>query len=215
MIITIDGPAGVGKTTISLAVTEALQIAYLDSGAMFRGLAQALGHGAWNQAEACLRARLSDFTFNLTGVGSDSTLLLNNHPLSEEIRTETVGVWASHLGKIPCVREKLKKTQQNLGHKKDVLAEGRDMGTVIFPEATYKFFLEADPKERAKRRWLQLRAMAVETELAELVSEMRLRDEQDRTRTIAPLVPARQAVIVDTTSLTQQEVIETILKRVT
>ncbi|MCF8039271.1 MAG: (d)CMP kinase [Desulfohalobiaceae bacterium] len=214
MIITIDGPAGVGKTTISVAVADSLKVAYLDSGAMFRGLALVLGLDSWNWPRSRLLETLDGLQFSLTGIGRASTLLLNDKPLSEEIRTETIGVWASHLGKIDLVRDKLKKAQQDLGRRKDLLAEGRDMGTVIFPEADYKFFLEADPKERARRRWLQLKAMSVQADLAELVREMRLRDEQDRTRSIAPLVPAREAIILDTTSLTQQEVIEAIMSRI-
>ncbi|MFW6055599.1 MAG: (d)CMP kinase [Thermodesulfobacteriota bacterium] len=213
MIITIDGPAGVGKTTISLAVAEKMKVAYLDSGAMFRGLALALGSGSWNWPLNRLREALEGFCFSLHGIGGTSRLLLNNKPLSEAIRTETIGVWASHLGRIPLIRDKLKKAQQELGREKDLLAEGRDMGTVIFPQADYKFFLEADPAERAKRRWLQLRAMSVEADLEELVKDMRLRDEQDRTRPIAPLFPAPEAFILETTSMTQKEVIAAILAR--
>ncbi|MCF8104921.1 MAG: (d)CMP kinase [Desulfohalobiaceae bacterium] len=213
MIITIDGPAGVGKTTISLAVAEKMRVAYLDSGAMFRGLALALGSGSWNWPENRLLEAMEGFCFSLNGVGGASSLLLNNRPLSEAIRSETIGVWASNLGRIPLIRDKLKKAQQDLGRERDLLAEGRDMGTVIFPEADYKFFLEADPAQRAKRRWLQLRAMSVQADLAELVKDMRLRDKQDRTRSIAPLLPAREAYILDTTSMTQKEVIEAIMAR--
>ena len=212
MIITIDGPAGVGKTTISRSVAENMQVAYLDSGAMFRAIALSLGQESWTWPEDRLLRRLGDFCFSLEGVGQQSRLLQNDVPLSEAIRSEAVGIWASHLGRLPCVREKLKQAQQALGRDTDLVAEGRDMGTVVFPEAAYKFFLEADPRERARRRFRQLKAMSVDTDFKELVDDIQKRDQQDRNRSVAPLQPARDALLIDTTALSQEAVLRTILQ---
>ncbi len=212
MIITIDGPAGVGKTTISRAVAENTNLPYLDTGAMFRCLALALGDGAWNWTADRLNRTIAGFSFKLQGAGSGSSLLFNDEAVSRAIRAEEVGAWASNLGKLPIIREKLKHIQQEIGKNSDLVAEGRDMGTVVFPDASFKFFLEADPEERAARRWLQLKAMSLAADFDELLEEMKRRDAQDRSRTTAPLQAARDAVIINTTSISQQAVIQKIMQ---
>lgn len=211
LVVTLDGPAGSGKTTVAKLVAARLGIAYLDSGAMFRALALFLGSGSWDRPENELWEELSPIGFELVGQAKDSLLLMNGVPLSEDIRREEVGMWASHLAKVGAVRKHLKAAQQMLGAQKSLVAEGRDMGTAVFPQARYKFFLEARPEERALRRFNQLREMGIQADLNELTENLRLRDEQDRNRTLAPLKPAPDAVIIDTTGLSAEEVMQNII----
>lgn len=218
LIVTLDGPAGSGKTTVARMVAHRLGIAYLDSGAMFRAVALRLGAHSWTWSGDVLRERLTGLEFALCGQdgqGGQASLFLNGKPLGEEIRREEVGMWASNLAQVEVVREILKQAQQRLGAETSLVAEGRDMGSVVFPRARFKFFLDAAPEERAKRRWLQLREMGVEENLDALIANLRQRDEQDRNRAIAPLKPARDAVIIETASLTPGEVAERIVGIVT
>lgn len=200
-IITLDGPAGVGKSTLAKRLADRFGIAYLDTGAMFRATAWKLGPGAWDWDDGKLEQALGELSFTLSGSGSDSSLSLNGIVLTDEIRTETVGMWASNMAKIPAVRAYQKTAQRYIGTTTSLIAEGRDMGTVIFPQAPCKFFLDADLDERARRRFLQLKEMGKPAELSELVEQIRARDDQDRNRKVAPLKPAEDAIIVDTTSL--------------
>jgi cytidylate kinase len=193
IVVTLDGPAGVGKSTMAKGLSESLGIPYLDTGAMFRAVAWTLGQGAWEWEEPRLAEALEKIRFDLHGSGADSGLSLAGRALGQEIRTEEVGMWASHMAKLPVVR---------------------DMGSVVFPAAEMKFFLDADPEERARRRCEQLRAMGQEADLEELTASIRARDEQDRNRAVAPLRPAPDAVVVDTTRLSEAEVAATLLKAV-
>lgn len=212
VIVTLDGPAGVGKITLAKMLAERLGMAYLDTGAMFRAAAFLLGDGSWTWPEERLAARLGAMSFSLRGAGHDSRLWVGQSPLlDKDIRTETVGMWASNLATLPVVRASLKKAQQDLARSTSLVAEGRDMGTVVFPKARHKFFLDADPDERARRRFLQLQALGKPADLGELARQIEARDRQDRTRTEAPLRPARDAVIIDTTRLTLEQVFERLL----
>jgi len=200
-IITLDGPAGVGKSTLAKRLADRFEIAYLDTGAMFRGTAWKLGEGSWDWEADRLAEALQGLEFTLSGSGSDSCLSLNGTPLTDEIRTETVGMWASNMAKIPAVREYQKIAQRSIGETTSLIAEGRDMGTVIFPQAPCKFFLDADLEERARRRFMQLQEMGKPSEMDELIEQIRARDDQDRNRKVAPLKPAEDSIIVDTTKL--------------
>lgn len=197
-IVTLDGPAGVGKTTLARRVAEALGLAYLDTGAMFRATALALGPGARELPGAGLRARLEGLAFGLEGRGAASALRLNGRPVGEEIRTEQVGMLASDVATLPEVREFLKAAQRAVGQATALVAEGRDMGTVVFPEAAHKFFLDAAPEIRARRRCEQLRALGAPADLDAVTAQIRARDHQDRTRAVAPLRPAADALVIDT-----------------
>ncbi len=213
-VVTLDGPAGVGKTTLAKALAQDLNAVYLDTGAMFRAVAWRLGPGSWDLPETELTSRLQGLRFGLCGRGAASSLTLDGEALPQDIRTETVGMWASNLATLSVVREFLKIAQRELVGETLLVAEGRDMGTVIFPTAAYKFFLDADPEERARRRQLQLQEMGVPADYDELVASIRRRDAQDRGRAIAPLAPAPDAVLVDTTHLTPSQVLATLLETI-
>jgi cytidylate kinase len=179
-VVTLDGPAGVGKTTLARRMAESLGLAYLDTGAMFRCLALKLGPGAEHLPEDELRERCGQWTFSIAGRGQSATLFCNGQAVRGEVRTEEVGMLAARIGTVPVVRDVLRRAQRAMGEHSPLVAEGRDMGTVVFPDARFKFFLDAAPEVRAMRR---------------------LRDLENRNRTVAPLRPAADALIVDTSHL--------------
>lgn len=205
-IVTMDGPAGVGKSTLAKRLAAALGIAYLDTGAMFRTVALAVFSNGEPLRNGALRQTLDGFDFALQNSGENTGLLCNGRLVGNEIRTEEAGMRASKAGQIPEVRAYLKEAQQRLGAKFSLVAEGRDMGTVVFPGALCKFFLDARPEVRAERRMLQLREMGVEESLESLIEQIKARDDEDRNRPIAPLKPAPDACILDTSSMSIEEV---------
>ncbi len=211
IIITLDGPAGVGKTTLARKVAQAMGVAYLDTGAMFRATALSLGQGSWDLPGPELAQRLAGFSFSLEGAGEKSVLLMNGVPVGDEVRAEHVGMWASNVASRAEVREFQKAAQRAIGRDTSLVAEGRDMGTVVFPDARCKIFLDADPRVRAMRRVDQLREMGQQADPAEIEASIRLRDEQDRNRPIAPLAPAPDAVVIDTSGLNLDEVFARIM----
>jgi len=206
--ITIDGPAGVGKTTLARGLSRRLQIAYLDTGAMYRAAAWMLGPSAAEMQEEELAKRLDGMRFTLKGAGPDSCLLLEDRVIGDQVRTEEVGMLASSIAALKVVREYMKKSQQKMGRETSLVAEGRDMGTVVFPDASCKFFLQADAGVRAARRCRQLQEMGREADEEQIMEQMRRRDTQDSKRAIAPLVPAPDAVSIDTGSLTPEEILD-------
>lgn len=213
-VVTIDGPAGAGKTTIARRAAAALGLAYLDTGAMFRALALRLGEGGHRLPEAELDSRLTVVRFGLSGTGAETALLVDGAPLPDVARSERVGGWASDLAVLPVVRRHLLAAQRRLGRQTGLVAEGRDMGTVVFPEASHKFFLDASPEVRAKRRVDQLERLGQPADYPSILAAIRHRDLQDRTRAVAPLRPAPDALCIDTSSLTEQAVLERILTAV-
>ncbi len=213
-IITLDGPAGVGKSTLAKRLADHFEIAYLDTGAMFRATAWKLGEGSWDWDNSKIEEALKSFSFTLSGSGSNSILSLNGVALTNDIRTEAVGMWASNVAKIPAVRAFQKIAQRAIGETTSLIAEGRDMGTVIFPQAPCKFFLDADLEERARRRFSQLEEMGKPADLSKLIDQIRARDEQDRNRKEAPLKAADDAIIVDTTKLDIDGVFEKLVAEV-
>lgn len=217
-IVTLDGPAGVGKTTIARRAAEALGWAYLDTGAMFRGVAwrlvRELGERALDMDDETLADLLGSISFELYGAGEDSWLECNGALLGPEIRSEEVASMASRLAQRAPVRTRLKEQQQKLGRSVPLVVEGRDMGTVVFPQAKYKFFLDASPEVRARRRFLQLQEAGQPADMDTLTEQIRRRDELDRNRAIAPLRPADDAVLVDTSSLDIEGVLAAVLSDV-
>lgn len=211
LIVTLDGPAGVGKTTLAKRVAAHLGVAFLDTGAMFRAVAYKLGEGAWECADEMLCDNLAAIVFSLRGTGAETELLADGEPLGEGIRTEKVGLWASNLATRSVIRAFLKKAQQELGARNSLVCEGRDMGTVVFPDAPYKFFLDASPEERARRRYRQLKEQGQSADLDQITLQLRIRDAQDRNRPLAPLKPADDAQVIDTTERDVDEVFKAIV----
>ena len=218
-IVTIDGPAGVGKSTISRLIAAELGFTYLDTGSMYRAIAWALAKSGKAADEIGrdkgLAARMQDFAMELLPPLSDEEygrVRIGNEVLGPELRTEEMSKMASAVSALPQVRTVLTAMQQRIGETGKVVAEGRDTGTVVFPSAAWKFFLDASPEERARRRVRQLRARgeAVPDE-AILLQNLIARDLADCNRTIAPLCPADDARLVDTTSLSISEAVKEML----
>ncbi len=212
-IITIDGPAGAGKSTVSRMLARKLGYLYLDTGAMYRVVAlkaQARSIDPNNDRaleEAC---RNLDISF-LEGEG-EQRVFSHGKDVTQKIRSPEVGWMASTVSMKRPVREALVKLQRKIGARGGIVAEGRDMGTVVFPRAKYKFFLSADPRERARRRYRELSAKGMDVQLEEIEKEIRERDEQDSSRSLAPLRPAEDARIIDSTCLSAEEVVQEILQ---
>jgi CMP/dCMP kinase len=212
-VLTIDGPSGSGKGTISRAVAERLGWQYLDSGALYRavGLAAAWESIDLSDPEAvALCAARTEIRFETQGAG-EPHVIVNGKDATRQLRTETAGAAASAIAAHPPVRAALVDLQHRFRRAPGLVADGRDMGTVIFPDAQYKVFLTASAEERAQRRYKQLKEKGVSVNLAGLLHEIAARDERDAGRAVAPLKPADDAVIVDSTGTPITEVIERVL----
>ncbi|WNK18991.1 (d)CMP kinase [Halomonas piscis] len=208
-VLTVDGPGGAGKGTVSSLIAERQGWHLLDSGALYRLTAYAAGkHGVDLDDEAGL-ARVAanlDVAFPVTG-GAVQTLL-EGQDVSRAIRTEQAGERASRVAAVPAVREALLQRQRDFAKTPGLVADGRDMGTVVFPDAGLKIFLTASAEERARRRHAQLRQAGEDASLASLLQEIQARDARDTQRSVAPLKPADDAVTLDTTRLSIPEVVE-------
>jgi len=213
VVITLDGAAGTGKTSLARSLAFDLGVKYLDTGAMYRSIALYLGEGAWKQSAEWLESQLTGLGFSLSGSGENTLLSLNGVPVDEAIRREEIGMWASEVARLPVVREHLTRCQQELGNSFSLVAEGRDMGSVVFPDARFKYFLEADTEERARRRLAQLREeYGHDGDLEAIKRDLRKRDGQDSERSIAPLRAAEDAVRIDTTDKDFLQVLGLILE---
>ncbi len=217
-IVTLDGPSGVGKSTISRKVAAALGYTYLDTGAMYRTVGLALNRARIDcQDEKKVGRLLDSINMELFPPGSEDGevgVLLDGEDVSRFIRTPEASMFASRTSALPLVRSKLTQMQQQIGMNEKIVAEGRDTGTVVFPDAAHKFYLDADPRERAKRRVKQLHQQGSEVDESEILALIVKRDKNDTERTIAPLKKAEDAHVIDTSSLTINEVISTILNQI-
>lgn len=211
-VLTIDGPSGSGKGTISRLVARRLGWHYLDSGALYRAVGVAAGWGDIDLADPAALVRCTfDTEVSFREQGEDLHVLVNGSDATLELRTETAGAAASAIAAIPEVRAALKDRQRAFRQPPGLVADGRDMGTVIFPDAPYKVFLTASAEERAERRYNQLKDKGVSVTLAGLLREILARDARDASRAVAPLRPADDAVRIDTTGLGIDEVVERVL----
>lgn len=201
-IVTIDGPSGAGKSTISRTLARELGYTYLDTGAMYRAVGLAVQRAGLSLEESdSLAALLERLDLNLLAVDGDTGVVLNGEDISAAIRTPEMAMIASTVSALPMVRERLTDLQRRIGAKGSIVAEGRDMGTVVFPQAPHKFFLDASPEERARRRVLQLRQQGRQVDEQEILAQIIERDRADSARALAPLKPALDAVIVDSSHL--------------
>ena len=217
-VITIDGPSGVGKSTISRRVAAHYGFTYLDTGAMYRAVAwYLLKHGIDIEDVALVESVLDQIAITLLPAEQeedDVGVLVNGENISELIRTPDISMVASTVSALPAVRTKLTALQRQIGSQGRVVAEGRDTGTVVFPGATNKFYLDATPEARTARRAQQLRERGKVVDEKELLKMTIARDKQDSERPIAPLKKADDAVLIDTTELDVDQVFEAIRERI-
>ncbi len=204
MIITIDGPAGTGKSTAARRLARNLGIQYLDTGAMYRAVAWACLHRGEDPHDADSSSRIArEIHIDI----DDLTAMVDGIDVSQRIREPEVSTAASLVAQNPLVRDVLVDQQRRIANGRDIVCEGRDQGTVVFPEAEFKFFLTATPDERARRRQEDLAARSVYVPLGELLIQQQERDERDATRDVAPLRPADDAITIDTTGLDADAVV--------
>ena len=215
MVVTVDGPAGSGKSSASRLLAQELGFAFLDTGALYRAIALAAQRDGMQQAGVAeLAAWLKDVALEAKPQGGRFVVLLDGQDVERHIRNEAISQLASRLSALAPVREHLLGLQKAAGRAGDLVAEGRDMGTVVFPQAEAKFFLTAGEKERAHRRWLELTQSGQQVDMAEVLADLRLRDQRDCQRSLSPLRPAEDAVVLDTTPLSLSEVVAALARQV-
>jgi cytidylate kinase len=216
MIVAIDGPAGVGKSTVAKLLASRLGFLYLDTGALYRAVAWAVLEQKLEPADAEAVARLlSKLSLRMQVTNNEVTVFINGKDVTKDLRTPAVSAAASVVSAIPAVRAWLLPVQREIGEKGSVVAEGRDIGTKVFPSAPVKFFLEADVTVRAQRRHLELVAAGHRTAIEQTSAELAGRDDRDRSRAMAPLVAADDAHHIDTSRLSAEEVVNRMLAVVT
>ncbi len=215
MIIAIDGPAASGKSTTARRVAEELGITYLDTGAMYRAVTLAvLEQGIDIRDEGALKKLLSTMDLSLRTESGKTVITLNGRDVSERIRAGDVTAHVSAVSAVPIVREVMVKLQRDLGNRDDSVVEGRDIGTVVFPEADHKFFIVADYRTRAERRQKDLKQIGEERSLDELVEDLKRRDKKDSSRDHSPLKQADDAIVIDTSRLSIEEQVKIIVDKV-
>ncbi len=206
MKIAIDGPAGSGKSSIAKKIAEILKITYIDTGAMYRAITLKLRHFNRDEYENILKDTIVDI--------EGDKIYLDGKDVTGEIRSEEISKLTSEFSKIQTIRDYLVKLQREIAEKKSVVMEGRDITTVVLPDAEYKFFLTADEKIRANRRFFQLREKNENLKFENVLLDLKNRDINDSTRENSPLKVAKDAILIDSTNLNEKETIDEILKYV-
>lgn len=213
IVITVDGPSGVGKGTLCQALAQKLNFDLLDSGAIYRALGvAAVKRKIALNAEASLAQLAQNLDLKFIASEDGVMVLLDGEDVSQIIRTEQAGMNASQVSSLPKVRSALLQRQRDFSQAKGLIADGRDMGTVVFPDAQVKIFLDASAEERANRRHKQLQKKGVNADYEEILTEIKERDFRDRNREVAPLKPAENAFLLDSTALSISEVLENALQ---
>ena len=211
--IAIDGPAGAGKSTIAKRVAEKLGLIYVDTGAMFRAIALYMtGKCVKSNETDKVKEELNNIRLDIVYENGEQQIILNDENVSKLIRNPEISKAASSFAQVPEVRERLLILQRELADKRPVVMDGRDIGTKVLPTASVKIFLTADVKVRAERRYKELTEKGEKVNLEDIMSDIKSRDEQDMNRKVSPLVQAGDAVLVDTSSLSIDEVVDAIIK---
>jgi len=208
-VITVDGPSGAGKGTLCMLLADKLGFHLLDSGAIYRVLAlAAIHHGVDTESEDALVPLATHLDVQFIAEGDLVKVILEGEDVSGELRKEETGMAASKVAALPRVREALLRRQRAFSQTPGLVADGRDMGTVVFPAAEAKIFLDASAEERANRRLKQLQGKGLDVKFDDLLSEIQERDDRDRNRPVAPLRPAEDALVLDSTSMNIEQVVE-------
>ena len=211
--VAIDGPAGAGKSTVARAAAKELGFIYVDTGALYRAVGlNALRNGIVTDDADAVTATLGSITVELRFENGEQLVLLNGENVSSEIRTPDASMAASNVSAIPAVRAFLFDLQRDIAAKNDCIMDGRDIGTVVLPDAQVKIFLTASPEIRAKRRYDELIEKGQQVEFAEVLDDLIRRDYNDSHREVAPLKPADDGVIVDTSELNLKESIDKVIE---
>ena len=214
--VALDGPAGSGKSTVARLIAKKLDIRYLDTGAMYRACGlkcKRLGLDA--EKEEDVKKFIDGIDLAIRYENSAQHTFLDGEDVSEEIRKPDVSMLASAVSAHPCVRVKMVEMQRNIARQTDCVLDGRDIGSYVLPDAKYKFFVTADPKIRAERRFRELTEKGMKVDYDRLYEEILERDYNDSHRTFAPLVRAEDAVLLDTSAMTPDEVVDFVLSRIT
>ena len=213
--VAIDGPAGAGKSTLARRLAAELGYIYVDTGAMFRTIGlYALRAGKDPKDNEAVNALLPEISLKFAFIGGEQHIYLNGEDVSTAIRTEAAGMAASAVGANPEVRAFLLGMQRDMAKTQDVLMDGRDIGTVVLPDATVKIFLTASPEARATRRWKEYQQKGVEVSYEEVLADVRQRDYQDTHRAVAPLRQADDAQLLDTSEMNFEQSLEAMKKMI-
>jgi cytidylate kinase len=215
LIIAIDGPSGAGKSTLGRMIARSLNLLYLDTGAMYRAAALAvLRAGVSTKDFAAVASVIARANINLAGDPDSLRVTLDGRDVSDEIRTEEVSHSASVISTIPEVRRTLVQRQREMGARGGVVLDGRDIGTVVFPDADVKFFLTAEPEARARRRYEEERVRARDVTFEQTLDDINQRDQRDSTRETSPLAIADDAIVLDSTALSIEDVYERMMNAI-
>jgi cytidylate kinase len=215
LVIAIDGPSGAGKSTVARRLAQRLGYLYIDTGAMYRAVGwKAKRHAVDPADEARLAVLCAETEVTIKKDNSDPRFYVDGIDVTGQIRTPEMGMMASAVSKSPSVRARLLELQRNLGHQGGVVMDGRDIGTVVFPDADVKFYLDASADERGIRRYRELKEQGMDVDLDRITREIEERDRQDSGRALAPLRKAEDAILIDSSALTIEAVLTRMLSEI-